>query len=434
MFFKKSKRIKELESQLVDAQSMLTPEMRDAIKLKETIRSLQSEANNLQVDMEYKRSAFNTELKKLENEKLKLQATLSSLQSQIVECDDEILYQECGLYEPKFIFSNSETYKIELKNIRDKQKAMIKAGNAAIGNMSWTVNGSSAQGSKMVKDMQKLLLRAFNDECDVLVDKVKVNNYDSYVQRMRKACDTISKLGKIMSIAITAPYFDLKLKELSLALDYQLKKEQEKEEAKAERQRLREEAALRKEIEEARKKAQKEKSHYNNALLSIERQLKSATPEEIEVLQAKKAEIENQLDEINKSIENIDYREANQRAGYVYIISNIGSFGKDVYKIGMTRRLEPMDRVDELGDASVPFKFDVHAMIFSDDAPALETALHKAFENKKVNMVNPRREFFNVSLDEIKAVVKSNFDKTVEFIDFPEAEQYRISQNMRNHI
>lgn len=434
MFFKKSKRIKELESQLVDAQSMLTPEMRDAIKLKETIRSLQSEANNLQVDMEYKRSAFNTELKKLENEKLKLQATLSSLQSQIVECDDEILYQECGLYEPKFIFSNSESYKIELKNIRDKQKAMIKAGNAAIGNMSWTVNGSSAQGSKMVKDMQKLLLRAFNDECDVLVDKVKVNNYDSYVQRMRKACDTISKLGKIMSIAITAPYFDLKLKELSLALDYQLKKEQEKEEAKAERQRLREEAALRKEIEEARKKAQKEKSHYNNALLSIERQLKSATPEEIEVLQAKKAEIENQLDEINKSIENIDYREANQRAGYVYIISNIGSFGKDVYKIGMTRRLEPMDRVDELGDASVPFKFDVHAMIFSDDAPALETALHKAFENKKVNMVNPRREFFNVSLDEIKAVVKSNFDKTVEFIDFPEAEQYRISQNMRNHI
>lgn len=434
MFFKKSKRIKELESQLVDAQSMLTPEMRDAIKLKETIRSLQSEANNLQVDMEYKRSAFNTELKKLENEKLKLQATLSSLQSQIVECDDEILYQECGLYEPKFIFSNSESYKIELKNIRDKQKAMIKAGNAAIGNMSWTVNGSSAQGSKMVKDMQKLLLRAFNDECDVLVDKVKVNNYDSYVQRMRKACDTISKLGKIMSIAITAPYFDLKLKELSLALDYQLKKEQEKEEAKAERQRLREEAALRKEIEEARKKAQKEKSHYNNALLSIERQLKSATPEEIEVLQAKKAEIENQLNEINKSIENIDYREANQRAGYVYIISNIGSFGKDVYKIGMTRRLEPMDRVDELGDASVPFKFDVHAMIFSDDAPALETALHKAFENKKVNMVNPRREFFNVSLDEIKAVVKSNFDKTVEFIDFPEAEQYRISQNMRNHI
>lgn len=434
MFFKKANRIKELEGQLADAQSMLTPEMRDAIKLKETIRALQAESNQMQIKIDNQKAIFDKEVSKLENEKSRLQSELTSLKSKIIESNDEILYQECGLYEPKFIFANSETYKIELKNIRNKQKAMIKAGTAASGNTAWTVNGSNSQGRKMVKDMQKLLLRAFNGECDVLVDKVKVNNYDSYVQRMSKACDTISKLGKIMNIVVTAPYFDLKLQELSLALDYQKKKEQEKEDAKAERQRLREEAALRKEIEEARKKAQKEKSHYDNALASIERQIKNAAPEEIADLQAKKAEIENQLNEINKSIENIDYREANQRAGYVYIISNIGSFGNDVYKIGMTRRLEPMDRIDELGDASVPFKFDVHAMIFSDDAPALESALHKAFENKKVNMVNQRREFFHVSLDEIKAVVKANFDKTVEFIDFPEAEQYRISQNMRSHM
>lgn len=120
------------------------------------------------------------------------------------------------------------------------------------------------------------------------------------------------------------------------------------------------------------------------------------------------------------------------KAGYVYIISNIGSFGKNIYKIGMTRRLEPQDRVDELGDASVPFNFDIHAMIFSDNAPALEAALHKAFDNKKVNMVNRRREFFNVTLDEIKEVIKQNFDKTVEFIDTPDAEQYRISLKMRN--
>ena len=130
-------------------------------------------------------------------------------------------------------------------------------------------------------------------------------------------------------------------------------------------------------------------------------------------------------------IKDIDYREANQRAGYVYIISNIGAFGENVYKIGMTRRLDPQDRVDELGDASVPFNFDVHAMIFSDDAPALETALHKAFEDRKLNMVNTRREFFNVTLDEIKEVVKENFDKTVEFVDVPDAEQFRVSQKMK---
>ena len=145
-----------------------------------------------------------------------------------------------------------------------------------------------------------------------------------------------------------------------------------------------------------------------------------------------RTELENQLSDIEKAINDIDYREANQKAGYVYVISNIGAFGPDVYKIGMTRRLDPQERVDELGDASVPFNFDVHAMIFSDDAPALEAALHKAFEDRKLNMVNTRREFFNVTLDEIKEVVKRNFDKTVEFIDIPDAEQYRISQKLKN--
>ncbi|MBQ7916373.1 MAG: GIY-YIG nuclease family protein, partial [Firmicutes bacterium] len=124
---------------------------------------------------------------------------------------------------------------------------------------------------------------------------------------------------------------------------------------------------------------------------------------------------------------NVDYREANKRAGYVYVISNIGAFGDDVYKIGMTRRLDPMERIDELGDASVPFDYDVHALIFSDDAPALESALHNAFEANKVNKINSRREFFKISLNEIKAVVAKNFDKTVEWIDVPEAEQYRLS-------
>ena len=153
-------------------------------------------------------------------------------------------------------------------------------------------------------------------------------------------------------------------------------------------------------------------------------------PEDAELLK-KKDELENHLSDIDKAIKDIDYREANQRAGYVYVISNIGAFGENVFKIGMTRRLEPQDRVDELGDASVPFNFDVHAMIFSDDAPALENALHKAFEHKKLNMVNTRREFFNVTLDEIKDVVKKNYDKTVEFIDVADAEQYRISQKMK---
>ena len=137
---------------------------------------------------------------------------------------------------------------------------------------------------------------------------------------------------------------------------------------------------------------------------------------------------------MENNLKAIDYREANQKAGYVYVISNIGSFGKDIYKIGMTRRLEPMDRIDELSDASVPFNFDVHAMIFSDNAPALEASLHQAFEDRKVNMINRRREFFHVTLDEIKNVVKANHDKTVEFIENPDAEQYRETLKLLENI
>ena len=152
---------------------------------------------------------------------------------------------------------------------------------------------------------------------------------------------------------------------------------------------------------------------------------------EKELLAEKRAEITAQLSELDKAIKDVDYRAANQKAGYVYVISNIGAFGEGVYKIGMTRRLDPTERIEELGDASVPFDFDIHAMIFTEDAPKLEAALHKAFEDRRVNMVNARREFFRVSLDEIKSVIRQNFDKTVEFVDIPDAEQYRQTLLMR---
>ena len=232
-----------------------------------------------------------------------------------------------------------------------------------------------------------------------------------------------------MSLYITSKYINLKIDELHLAFEYQQKKQEEKEAQKAARAELREAAKLQKEIEEQRKKIEKEQTHYQTAYEKLLKQLETS-PDDCDLLH-KKQELEIRLNDIDKAIKDIDYREANQKAGYVYVISNIGAFGENVYKIGMTRRLDPQDRVDELGDASVPFNFDVHAMIFSDNAPALEAALHKAFEDRKLNMVNTRREFFNVTLDEIKDVVKRNFDKTVEFIDVPDAEQYRISQKMK---
>jgi uncharacterized protein YlxW (UPF0749 family) len=409
-----------LEIELADAKKLLTPEMLDACNLEKHIRALQNEES------------------KIKNNIAKSEATLKDVEAQIatkrrtlVDVDEQILYQEFALYKPKYEMVNSDAYKERLTIIRNKQKELIKNDQAVTGSTDWAVNGSKSEGEKMVKDMQKLLLRAFNSECDEVIDRVTYANIELSEKRINTSFEAVSKLGRVMSVAITRQYLKAKMEELFLAFEYKQKKQEEKEEQKELRAQLREEQKLQKEIEEARKKVQKEQKHYQNALDSINKQLLNATEDQKADLEQKKEELILQLGEIDKNLKDIDYREANAKAGYVYIISNIGAFGENVYKIGMTRRLDPQERIDELGDASVPFDFDIHAMIFSENAPALEAALHKAFENKKLNMVNHRREFFKVTLEEIKAVVKENFDKSVEFIDVPEAEQYRTSLKIK---
>lgn len=356
---------------------------------------------------------------------------LAGVSKDLIETREEIMLQSFGLYRPRYSFMNSDEYKSRLLEIRSRQKDMIKAKAAATGATTWTVDGDKAKGKKMVEDMQKLLLRAFNSECDDVIEHVKYSNIESSEKRITASRDAISKLGNLMSVSICSQYYRLKIEELYLAFEYQQKKQAEKEEQKEARARLREEAKLAKEIEAQRQKLEKEQSHYKNALQKIMQQLESSKESDRVALEEKKQQIESQLESIDKAFRDVDYRAANQKAGYVYIISNIGAFGEDVYKIGMTRRLDPMERVDELGDASVPFDFDVHAMIFSDDAPKLEAALHNAFADRKLNFVNQRREFFNVTLDEIKAVVKENFDKSVEFTELAPAEQYRQSLLLR---
>lgn len=413
----KSSENQVLKERIKELENLITPEIRDLGALKDKLEETKNEI-----------SEKKQEIDNLENIIAELNDKIKTAKSSLIETNEVVLMQEFGLYEPKYDFANSEEYRERLKVIREEEKGLIKNKLAATGFTNWTVNNNLAKGRKMVSDMQKLLLRAFNSECDDVINKVKFNNIEAGEKRISASMDAISKLGEIMGVSISPRYFCLKLEELHLAYEYQVKKQEEKEAQRQIREELREQEKLRKELEETRKKIEKDKKHYKNAFLQVQERLEKETDELAKKdLAEKLKEIENQLEKLNADLTNVDYREANQKAGYVYIISNIGSFGSDVYKIGMTRRLDPMDRVDELGDASVPFKFDVHAMIFSDDAPKLEAALHHAFEGKKVNMINNRREFFRVSLDEIKEVVKKNFDKTVEFVDIPDAEQYRQS-------
>lgn len=417
---KEKEEIERLNSEIEKLKAAMPSESRTLDDINREISSSRDELSRVEENLHSRQEELNDTMEELRKAK-----------GQLVETNEEVLMQSFGLYTPRYSFMNADEYKARLLEIRAEQKDMVKNKTAVSGNTNWTVNNSESKGRKMVSDMQKLLLRAFNSECDDVIEHVKYNNIEASEKRITSSRDAISKLGSIMDVSVQPKYYRLKIEELHLAFEYAQKKQQEKEEQKEARARMREEAKLAKEIEEERKKLEKEQQHYQNALQRINAQLEAASEADRAAIKEKKAELVAQLNKIDKEFADVDYREANQRAGYVYVISNIGAFGENVYKIGMTRRLDPQDRVDELSDASVPFNFDVHAMIFSNDAPKLEAALHNAFADRKLNFVNQRREFFNVTLDEIKQVVRENYDKSVEFVELAPAEQYRESLKLK---
>lgn len=420
MAFRDMFKATEYKQRVEELESMLTPEMADADRLRR-------EAEGLRKRIEEEKAS----LEKLEKQNGKLDAIVKAKESKSRVLDDELLVEEFGLYRPRFDFADSTHYKDALDRCRRKQKEAVKSFGKAADKTSWTVNGSASKGKAMVREISKLLMMAYNGECDEIVRKVKATNVERSLERIEKSAAAINRNGKTLGISIPAAYVLLKQEEVQLAFEFAQEKEEEKEALREAREQEREARKLEREIAAERKKLEKERSQYLKAYKDVSARLKDAGDDERADLEEKAAELKAKLDDVDRAVSDVDYREANQKAGFVYVISNIGSFGEGVYKIGMTRRLEPMDRIRELGDASVPFNFDVHALIFCDDAPKLEAALHRAFEDRKVNIVNQRREFFRVSLDEIEEVVKANYDKTVEFHSVPDAEQYRTSEKLR---
>jgi len=368
----------------------------------------------------------------LQQESNTLSAEIEAKKNDVIVYEEEALLQSFGFYKTRYALNNSFEYKTRLDAVREQQAQMVKSDKAATCTQNWTVNNSTKEGARMTADYIKLIVRSFNNECDACIVSVKFNNIDSIEKRIRKAFETLNKLGQRMTITLSQQYLDLKLQELYLCYEYQVKKQEEKEEQKRLREQMREDAKVQREIEEAKLRVEKEEKHFIKAIQKISEQLATAkTEDERIIFEEQKRQLEGKLTVIEKDKLDILNREQNTRAGYVYIISNVGSFGKNVYKIGVTRRLDPSDRVDELGDASVPFDFDIHAAIFSDDAPRLETALHRAFDHRRLNLINNRREFFYVTLEEIEAEVKKNFNKAVEFVRIPEADEFRQSMAIR---
>lgn len=351
-------------------------------------------------------------------------AILKKLEQQIAVYDERLSFAELGVYEPHFEFNDSEGYKQEIIRIRDRQKAMVSNKTSTHCPTDWQVDGSRTKGQTMINRQIRLTMRAFNNECEAAIANTRWNNVNAMEKRIINAAKQIDKANESMNLRISEEYIGLKLDELHATHEYRERLKTEKEERAELARAEREEKKLLAEAEAA----EREEERYQKLL--------EKARSEAGVDEGRIAELEAALSEARALSERARAMAEMTKSGYVYIISNIGSFGEDVVKIGLTRRLEPDDRVKELGDASVPFGFDTHAMIYSDEAPALESALHKEFSDRRVNAANMRKEFFRVSLEEVREAVQ-RLAPSASFFSDREAQEwhetlFRRKEALRN--
>lgn len=348
---------------------------------------------------------------------LELEAKLASLRSLaegVIDLDDARVLQEVGIYRYHHPLESAVGYRSRLDELQEAIKNCIRDGRAIFASDMFTYNNSLAMGRKMVGDFGKLMLRAYNAEADNCVRSLRAGNVVTAKKRLNTSVDSIAKLGSMMEMRINPAYHELRTTEIELTGDWLMKVQEEREEAREERDRLREERRAEQELTVERERLNKQRTHYANALASLQANSDLSGS----------AELVAKLTDLDAAIAHNDYRLANIRAGYVYVISNIGSFGPGIVKIGLTRRLEPTDRVRELGDASVPFLYDTHALFFSDDAVTLENELHKVFAHRRVNWVNERREFFFATPTEVRDVLVAKVGALLEYTPDSSASEY----------
>ena len=365
------------------------------------------------------------EVSSLDKELEKRKEELQDVKSRLAIMNDDVGLQEFGFFERQYKFSDSVHYKAELDNLRLQQKQLVKDGRAGVITSPLAFNNSVKKGEAIQKQLIKAAIRGFNGEADALLTKVTPGNLENKKKALQKAFEQLNKIYERNFVKLTNQYLELKAKELQLAVEYDLQKQQEKELLREQRAQEKEDRKLQAEIAAKRKKLEKDRMHFKQMLDNVEALMKSASEEEKEKLKLQLSEYQNKLSELDEIEEDIDYREGHASAGYVYVISNIGSFGEDVYKIGVTRRLEPLERIRELSSASVPFQFDVHALVFSEEAFALETELHNQLAEFKVNKFNGRKEYFRVPFDRIKEILSAHKELAIELTEKAEAFEYR---------
>ena len=398
--------------------------------------------NAVDAEVAEKERYIDNRMNQAEMELSHLTQQINAHQKTLHAIDEKQLLESVGYYD----YDNPAQESVRLKKKLDEVKASIKrmqkekrAINATTG---FTYNNSASEGKKFTKDFSDLMLTAYNQEVENAIVKLdRTRSLDVAVNRVEKSREKVAKLGKMLSASITDEYHELRIQEILIAFQYKDMETARKEYEKEERERLREEAKIRGEAEKAAREAEEKvaaKRRELQALLSYQQQHYTNVADQLEANSTQSAPdprveaLKAQIEELEDAKNDANVRLANTKAGYVYIISNIGSFGEGIVKIGMTRRLNPEDRVKELSSASVPFIFDTHAIHFSNDAVGLERKLHKHFDNRRVNKVNLKKEYFRVGLDEVKdALVKFSGDgATLKFSDEAIASDYRKSVKM----
>lgn len=394
----------------------LTERYSDLIDRDAEIRRLENMISDKVIQLAELRSEYSTK-----------HETYNAIVKQIAVYDEKLAFAEMGVYEPHFEFDDSEQYKRAISAIRDEQKQMISSKSAVVCHQQWQVDGSLSKGQVMTNRNIRLTLRAFNNECDAAIANVRWNNVNAMEKRIINAKEQLDKLNESNAITVTDKFTNLKLKELYLSHEHRERLKAEREERAELSRAAREEQKLIRDLE----RAEEEESRYKKLLQKARDEAASASGNQFELYNAKISLLEKDLAEAHARFERAQALAEKTRSGYVYVISNIGSFGESVVKIGLTRRLDPSDRIRELGDASVPFVFDTHAIIYSDDAPALERALHSEFEGVRINTQNFRKEFFRVSIDEVEVAVRKIAPDAPFFKDV-EAQEYRETLARRN--
>ncbi|MDN4596836.1 DUF4041 domain-containing protein [Leifsonia virtsii] len=359
---------------------------------------------------------FAVRIAQLEAENAALRSRLAAGDAgESVVTDDAAVLQSVGIYRYHHPLESAAAYKERLSVLEARISALVVEGRAIEKSNLFTFNNSLAQGRRMTDDLSKLMLRAYNAEAENSLRTLRAGNVETAKSRLERSRTAIAKLGKLMEMRISDAFHELRVEEVELTADWLMKKQEEREAQREERARLREEAKVAKELADQRAQLDKERAHVLNALALLEGN-GGADPELLV-----------RLAEIDEAIKENDFRAANIRAGYVYVISNEGAFGKNVVKIGLTRRLEPRERIAELSGASVPFRFDIHALHYSDDAVSLETELHKHFADRALNRANPRKEFFFATPAEVREVLLRKVGNLLEYFEDADALEFRQS-------